>query len=63
MAGRWWLPGEAAGHDDDHGPVDIGFVMGGQLPVIKIQRDLCQEAVSGLAAGIAFSYPGQGLRL
>jgi RNA-directed DNA polymerase len=28
------LAGEAAGHDDDHGPVDIGLVAGGQPLVV-----------------------------
>ena len=28
------LAGEAAGHDDDHGPVDVGFVVGGQPLVV-----------------------------
>src|SRR5690348_3293152 len=28
------LAGEAAGHDDDHGPVDVGLVVGGQPLVI-----------------------------
>jgi hypothetical protein len=29
-----WLAGGAAGHDDDHGPVDVGFVVGGQPFVV-----------------------------
>ena len=28
------LAGEAAGHDDDHGPVDVGLVVGGQPFVV-----------------------------
>jgi hypothetical protein len=28
------LAGEAAGHHDDHGPVDVGFVAGGQPFVV-----------------------------
>src|SRR5579859_2857938 len=33
-AGVAGLAGEAAGHDDDHGPVDVGFVVGGQPLVV-----------------------------
>src|SRR5690242_15427600 len=32
--GSGGLAGEAAGHDDDHGPVDIGLVVGGQPFVV-----------------------------
>ena len=31
---RWWRAGEAPGHDHDHGPVDVGFVVGGQPLVV-----------------------------
>lgn len=38
-SGCGWLgggavAGEAAGHDDDHGPVDVGLMVGGQAFVV-----------------------------
>src|SRR6266487_4805740 len=30
-----WLTGEAPGHDDDHRPVDVGFVVGGQPLIVS----------------------------
>lgn len=32
--GRAGCAGEAAGHDDDHGPVEVGLVVGGQPFVV-----------------------------
>jgi GNAT superfamily N-acetyltransferase len=48
-------PGQAACHEDGHGPVDVGFVVGGQAFVVAgaaaVAGDPCQDALDHPAAG------------
>src|SRR6185437_5477338 len=48
-------PGQAACHEDGHGPVDVGFVVGGQAFVVAgaaaVAGDPCQGALDHPAAG------------
>lgn len=58
-SGCGWLgggavAGEAAGHDDDHGPVDVGFVMGGQS--LAVADDAAVPGAGSRVACFQFSF-------
>jgi hypothetical protein len=54
-AGGLGFAGQTPGHDDDHGPVDVGLVAGGQVLVVAdgppVAGDSRQGALDDPAAG------------